>query len=963
MPSNYFFTDPSSLDQNQTADKAFGPAPQNLNTQYRVCSLHTATNDPKAIAINDGTVAVQRITGSMPALVNIILKPTSQGSIDGFRIKYFIYRGIRADSLLGSASIVATSTQNDLTESIWNSQAAHNNRSGDTGEPPEDILGLQHQSLPDTDSVDKLFYDGSTNFCRPYVFAGWHIGTFDSTEFGIQVVIENYHSDFDLGKVRQLDHIITAPAYPSSGNSKDQFENKVIREAILSYIDPAAFYGLSYFQGVLATEGGAVTNYAESSIYENLLTDSANNVIRFNNYRTLYIDLRIDSGVSKSFFEQDCQYILDDFQFEGEVSSITKDFGLDFWPILIINDLDHPSAGALPQQTVTGLSFLYPTKTDVATRVLFLATGFKWQNIEKELIQHPLNESRIITSPEISNFSTSPPLTSINDAKWLIGIPYNGGLSAFYLKLQSFEESGLYASLNFTPENHLGSIFIVPPIEQSVSSGETYIEKTGHLQYIERPDDNFKAIYELGIAWEENRVIFFAMPISIKNSKTGYDIPIPFDESLYPYDSFYAIAEQWLKGIKLAKHKLSLNSGDIEILRYQEELFTDYWESSERDMLSISMTRVEYQGLITRISSNNYDSAIHPIFLTFSQVVGNDNNSVDYYNANLKFKGLIDDQISTIQIGKMSTGSDFYSIDQYIYSSDGATNEEGVSLSPISELYEIEVEGALTTALNNNGFGDIFNNLEQIEPFKEKVRGICRAAKTVKLKFGIADIFTKYGSQASGVTVPPGLYGVPNDTVVIELDQNYVNRTTEVSVISTIVHELMHGVVNFLLIDSRVYDPVATTTNYTKLAAVLPSLYEWYIIFGDEDRYIINPERNWEHNYMAAVQRYDIVTILKEYNNIDPFVISGSSVTYTDIFNGGALKTVSFSTEDFIQANSWGGLYRTRAWRQFGQKNHEKIQVYLCIDYIQDNKSRLSFYGPSSPTTISLYSTYSLSDF
>jgi hypothetical protein len=116
MAKNHFFKEKSLLN-NQVSGKEFGPVFGNEDTQFRVCSLHSASTSSKAIAINDGTVAIQKIAGSSPATINLILKPYSQGKIDGFRIKYFIYRGILESSLLNGSDI-APSNNNEFSRII-----------------------------------------------------------------------------------------------------------------------------------------------------------------------------------------------------------------------------------------------------------------------------------------------------------------------------------------------------------------------------------------------------------------------------------------------------------------------------------------------------------------------------------------------------------------------------------------------------------------------------------------------------------------------------------------------------------------------------------------------------------------------------------------------------------------------------------------------------------------------------
>jgi hypothetical protein len=664
------------------------------------------------------------------------------------------------------------------------------------------------------------------------------------------------------------------------------------------------------------------------------------------------VDLRSNAGVSKNFYQSDYVYNLDDFTFTGEsAGGVSKSFGSNYWPLLIVHDADHPSVSTLPNHNVTGLVFSFPkTSASVLTVSIFLGTGFKWKSVENKLVKNPKNKARIITDPEILDVpGTTPSSTLISDNKLKIGLPYNGGLGAFYLRLQAFEETGTSSSVNFVPENHLDTLFIVPATEKTVSTNELYIEKTGHLQYVEHPENNFKAIYELGIAWEESRVIFFAMPIAIENPENGFNIPMSFDENLYLRGSFYRLGEQWINGIRIAKHELDLPSGNVPLLRYQEKLFTDYWKSSEKDMLSLAMSRTEYQGLMLRINNNNYDAAIHPIFLTFDKTQATDNNGVDYYDANLGFEGYVDDQISTIQVSAMTTGTDFYSLDEYLYSSPDAGNEEGAEITAFSTFYDgdysVTFSSTLAQELTNSGKGGVFSNATKTHFYQKNMKSIQSSAKALKVNFDITDSWPEKGKSAKATTYHPGsMFGstqLPGDTITIIFKKSFVQGSSTISFVKTLYHEILHAYVNKLL------------QNAEDLQRDLPGIYDFYCRFGVDDK---APERSYAHNYMAAIQFQELVNGIRAYDKITQVTRPNGTVSYNDIFNNNLPETKSYTASDFYRALAWNGLQLTRVWREFARKNRDKIQIYIAIGFNEAT-------GSSYTTHFPIYAEYDLDDF
>lgn len=926
MAVNYFFTESSKLNS-QAAGKGFGPISQNEDTQFRVCSLHTASSSPKAIAINDGTVAVQKIPGSSPAKVNLILKPYSQGTIDGFRIKYFIYRGILESSLFNGSEI-ASSTNNDLTKLLWDNQNAHNTRTGDTGNPPEDLLGIQYQALAGNESVEKLFFDNASDFVNPCVFAAWHIGDFDETEFGIQVVTENYHSDLDLSKVRVLDHIINIAAFPTSGSDKAKYENKALREAALSYIDPSAFYGLNFESGVRAIDGsGSFSTKKGLDIYNDLLVGSSTTTPYFLNFDVLYIDFRNDKGLSKNFYEDNYSYDLSSFLFSGESTSATKNFSTNDWPLLIIRSSDHPNASNISNEKYVSLLFDYPITTDEVSNALFLATGSRIEFNTLELEKEPQNQSRVLDITPAVGGGTALLLK--------IGSPYdsnNSNLCSYYIRLQTFESlktSATPSANHLLAINPLDNCFIIPKDEKTVNSGEVLIQKTGHTKYINLGNNRLSAVFEFGVAWEENRVIFFGMPIAYKSKNDNIPIPFSFDDNLWPFSSFYEFAAEFLKGLKVAKHELNLTGGNKKVVRLVEELFTDYWQSNEHDVISIAISRTEFQNIQTAITNSNLDQGIHPVFLNYDLTTGTDSNSVDYSKADLKLVGFEDDgtTISELHVNPTSANlADAYAADLFSFSTDDAADIEGVNVSNYSRFFEIEYTSALTTAITNAGLNQVTNSLEQMETFLNKAKKICKSVNAKYLKFDAQPL-----AGANAATSRPSISGIP-DTIVIEISSTYIAKTTEVSLVRTIIHELMHGYVKFLMeskdiIESSTY-PFFDESERKKLKEDLFGIYDFFCRFSVKDT---ADERDYDHNYMAYIQRKEILSAIKEFDDINNTTSRSGQIEFIDKFNSGTPNTSTYTTWEFYNALSWAGLIRTRTWRELARKNKTKALMYVAI--------------------------------
>ncbi|MEM7035945.1 MAG: hypothetical protein AAF570_03125, partial [Bacteroidota bacterium] len=218
---------------------------------FRLCSLHQSSGaSPNVYAVCDGLLIAQEISGGGTDRLNLIVRPTEQpAEVAGVRfpkIRYFIYRGVRKDSLLAGGQILPDNDSNskDLTKQIQKDFAGR----GDTGSPGPEQIGLQHGAshasgeFSGSDSIDNLFDFSKTDptFSHVIVKSGETLGKFDKSGFGLEIILESVIEPPLLDTVRQLDHTIYRARTTYGASQDPTFINRNSREIVLGYLDPCA---------------------------------------------------------------------------------------------------------------------------------------------------------------------------------------------------------------------------------------------------------------------------------------------------------------------------------------------------------------------------------------------------------------------------------------------------------------------------------------------------------------------------------------------------------------------------------------------------------------------------------------------------------------------------------------------------------------------------------------------------
>ncbi len=325
-----FFIDQNQLPEQQIED-GFGPVTGNLTNQFKVTSEFQLTNISKAFACQDSLMIVQQSTAD-DSLVNVILKPIKSLQIP-FQIKYFIYRGLSKSSFIVDSVIKPADSENlsEFISTFWNNW---NNYKSVTNQPslpdPEPGSIGYNNSLLGTLNLDNIYDNSQEDTWGIVVKEGMWLGDFSTNnKIGFEVILETQNLSFNLDYLRAENQQIDVAGL--SG-----LELKAKREQLLSYIDPATFFGLHYSQGVnvVSYESGTklITKKKQDELYNLLL-------INFATKNCVYLDIRSEQGLSYNFYNNYQDDNGNNIKLgEGLISPAEQVYSLNEWPIMVINN-------------------------------------------------------------------------------------------------------------------------------------------------------------------------------------------------------------------------------------------------------------------------------------------------------------------------------------------------------------------------------------------------------------------------------------------------------------------------------------------------------------------------------------------------------------------------------------------------------------------------------------------------
>lgn len=358
-PQSYFFT--NYLGFTQDPSQAFGPVPNALERKFNLTSSFkkaATTQELKAFAVTDGILFIVPQKDNMD-LVNIILKPSKTVDI-GVKIKYYVYRSIKRAQLFVANGTSFTLLPKDTSDiipflnGIWTEFLEYNSLSSASFDA--DKIGFSKDQLKDY----KAFFT-KDKYTLPRVKMGDHIGNFD-TDFGFEVIIDEgdfaqdnsdtafeFKDDFFRAKkcVLNLDRSNATNEYGNLPASQNNKLEKIFRENIYNFLDPAAYYGCHVTALNESPTPTTVENKNKGSISATATAPGSAGteikgtftspediylkiVSKFHNKNTRYLYIKHKRNRSYNFYDNHATPIT--------ISGNADKFEFNKWPIKIFNN-------------------------------------------------------------------------------------------------------------------------------------------------------------------------------------------------------------------------------------------------------------------------------------------------------------------------------------------------------------------------------------------------------------------------------------------------------------------------------------------------------------------------------------------------------------------------------------------------------------------------------------------------
>jgi len=291
----HFFTDLTTLKSQVVTNHSFGPINSGtvstpvFNKQFDISATFKVDVDGKVYACQNGMMIVQK-NSSGSNWVNLIIKPDSGLDIIFQSVKYYVLRGVRKDSLIASGAIIPASATNktDFISNFWVNQ-------GSLPIPGVGALGFSEDPLLDPVMLEAIYNNNVADLSAVPVSEGEWIGNVKQDDMiSFEIITNSDNLTLDVAYLRKQKHIVDVSsilALPSTPES--DFSLKAAREQVLSYIDPAAFYGMHF--DFTVTLGIAKTPKTGALIYTELLS-------KFATKNRIYIDVRSEKGYSYNYY-------------------------------------------------------------------------------------------------------------------------------------------------------------------------------------------------------------------------------------------------------------------------------------------------------------------------------------------------------------------------------------------------------------------------------------------------------------------------------------------------------------------------------------------------------------------------------------------------------------------------------------------------------------------------------------
>lgn len=339
-PKSYFFTE-STIASQSSAEGAYGPDFVETNTKFNITTQFELANK-KAYAVTSGQVLIVPQSGDEnESKVNVFIKPLKNVDV-GVQIKYYVYRGLKKELFINSSNNILpkSSANTPFMAKVWTDLVTFNELKEPLPEIPANLFGYTTTET-DTNSLDAKFFntydttstDENKAYNLPIIEAGQYFGEFQDNKGGFEIVLNDgfYYQEksdtgfqFDLKYAKAEKAVLDLAEIASDPNISE----KIYRENVQKFLDPAAFYGAH----ITEKEKGEIKVVDNNAKY-NTKTDIYNNIVsKFSNKNKCYIYLQGNTGRSFNFDEA---LGADPLKIGVSETLVPSPYKTNDWPIII----------------------------------------------------------------------------------------------------------------------------------------------------------------------------------------------------------------------------------------------------------------------------------------------------------------------------------------------------------------------------------------------------------------------------------------------------------------------------------------------------------------------------------------------------------------------------------------------------------------------------------------------------
>ncbi|MDQ6531272.1 hypothetical protein [Flavobacterium sp. LHD-85] len=505
-PKSYFFTE-STITAQSIAEGAYGPDFVDTNTKFNITTQFELTNK-KAYAVTSGQVLIVPQSGDgNESKVNVFIKPLKNVDV-GVQIKYYVYRGLKKELFINSSNnILPKSSDNTpFMAKVWTDLITFNKLTEQPlPEIPASLFGYTTTETG-TNSLDAKFFntydvtstDENKAYNLPIIEAGQYFGEFQDNKGGFEIVLNDgfyYQEKSDTGFQFDLNYAKAEKAVLDLADiaNNPNISEKIYRENVQKFLDPAAFYGAH----ITEKEKGEIKIVDNNAKY-NTKTDIYNNIIsKFINKNKCYIYLKDNRGRSFNFDET---LGADPLKIGTSETLTASPYKTNDWPIIISEfEQTHTEEENSKRKSVNDLAFQLKFKTINKNATLYNAHGnCANEKIEGNfLINTALYDENNIATQDYTNKVNYSLINNYN---------LNGG-SLITKSITTF----IY--INYDEKeveyfnNFFGPINIQPIIRSHYPISNSIIQKADNKNLKLKFRDGYASIYTQGIVTVGNYTI------------------------------------------------------------------------------------------------------------------------------------------------------------------------------------------------------------------------------------------------------------------------------------------------------------------------------------------------------------------------------------------------------------------------------------------------------------------------